>query len=181
MPPAANRREGDIVRKWFAICIFAIAGAGTWPGTNDARAAAVFKPEEIEQLVAPIALYPDALVAQILMAATYPLEVVSAARWSKANPNVKGTGLEDAMEKQNWDASVKSLTAFPQVLAMMNDKLEMTQRLAQARAADSGHRAEVALDQPLAGFQACFQDGLAQLLRHQRKLRRYQSRPSSCA
>lgn len=120
------------MRKWFAICILAIASAATLPVANDAQAAAVFKPEEIEQLVAPIALYPDALVAQILMAATYPLEVVSAARWSKANPSVKGTALEDAMEKQSWDASVKSLTAFPQVLAMMNDKLEMTQRLGDA-------------------------------------------------
>src|SRR5262249_2489953 len=74
-----------------------------------------FKKEEIEQLVAPIALYPDALVAQILMASTYSLEVVQAARWVKANPNVKGKELEDAMQKQDWDPSVKSLTAFPQV------------------------------------------------------------------
>ncbi len=63
------------------------------------------------------------------MASTYPLEVVEAARWVKANPNVKDKALEDAMEKQNWDASVKSLTAFPQVLAMMNEKLDMTQKL----------------------------------------------------
>jgi hypothetical protein len=95
-------------------------------------AAPAFKTEEIEQLVAPIALYPDALVAQILMASTYPLEIVSAARWSKANPNVKGKELEDAMQKQTWEASVKSLTAFPQVLAMMNEKLDMTQKLGDA-------------------------------------------------
>src|SRR5258708_7010219 len=57
-----------------------------------------FKPEELEQLAAPIALYPDALVAQILMASTYPLEVVEAARWSKANPGVKEKALEDAMQ-----------------------------------------------------------------------------------
>src|SRR5262252_4016862 len=73
-----------------------------------------FKAEEIEQLVAPIALYPDPLVAQILMASTYPLDVVAAARWSKANPKLKGKELEDAMQKQTWDESVKSLTAFPQ-------------------------------------------------------------------
>ncbi|HET9403006.1 MAG TPA: DUF3300 domain-containing protein [Burkholderiales bacterium] len=91
-----------------------------------------FSKEELEQLAAPIALYPDALVAQILMAATYPLEVVSAARWSKANPNVKDKALEDAMQKQPWEASVKSLTAFPQVLAMMNEKLDMTQKLGDA-------------------------------------------------
>ncbi len=91
-----------------------------------------FKKEEIEQLVAPIALYPDALVAQILMASTYPLEVVSAARWAKDNPKITGKALEDAMQNQTWDASVKSLTAVPQVLAMMNEKLDWTQKLGDA-------------------------------------------------
>ena len=91
-----------------------------------------FKKEEIEQMVAPIALYPDSLIAQILMASTYPLEVVEAARWVKANPNVKEKALEDAMQTQKWDESVKSLTAFPQVLAMMNEKLDMTQKLGDA-------------------------------------------------
>ncbi|MGH8687824.1 MAG: DUF3300 domain-containing protein [Burkholderiales bacterium] len=97
-----------------------------------AAADASFSTEQIEQLVAPIALYPDALVAQILMATTYPLEVVQAARWSKANPKVTGKALEDAMQKQSWDASVKSLTATPQVLEMMNDKLDWTQKLGDA-------------------------------------------------
>jgi len=91
-----------------------------------------FKSEELEQLAAPIALYPDALVAQILMASTYPLEVVEAARWARANPGVKDKALEDAMQKQSWDASVKSLTAFPQVLAMMDAKLDWTQKLGDA-------------------------------------------------
>jgi len=99
---------------------------------QDAAQPSPFKKEEIEQLVAPIALYPDALVAQILMASTYPLEVVSAARWSKANPGVKDKALEDAMQQQTWDPSVKSLTAFPSVLAMLNDKLDMTQKLGDA-------------------------------------------------
>jgi hypothetical protein len=93
---------------------------------------AAFSKEELEQLVAPIALYPDPLIAQILMASTYPLEVVSAARWSKANPKVTGTALEDAMQSQTWDPSVKSLTAFPQVLEAMNAKLDMTQKLGDA-------------------------------------------------
>jgi len=99
---------------------------------QDAAQPAPFGTEEIEQLVAPIALYPDSLVAQILMASTYPLEVVSAARWTKANPDVKDKALEEAMQKQPWDPSVKSLTAFPQVLTMMNDKLDMTQKLGDA-------------------------------------------------
>ena len=90
----------------------------------------------LEQLLAPIALYPDALLAQILMASTYPLEVVEAARWSKANPKVQGNELEDAMQKQAWDPSVKSLTAFPQVIEMMNEKLSWTQQLGDAFLAD---------------------------------------------
>jgi hypothetical protein len=103
------------------------AGAAPAPASS-----AVFKKEEIEQLVAPIALYPDALVAQILMASTYPLEVVEAARWQKANPGLKDKALEDALQKQTWDASVKSLTAFPQVLSSMNEKLDVTQKLGDA-------------------------------------------------
>lgn len=87
---------------------------------------------QIEQLVAPIALYPDPLISQILMASTYPLEVVEAERWAKANPNVKGDDLKAAMEKQNWDPSVKSLTTFPDVLKMMSDKLSWTQQLGDA-------------------------------------------------
>jgi len=79
-----------------------------------------FKPEELEQIVAPIALYPDSLLAQVFMASTYPLEIVQAARWQKANPKVAGKALEDAMQKQRWDASVKSLTAMPQVLEMLD-------------------------------------------------------------
>ena len=88
--------------------------------------------DQLEQLVAPIALYPDSLLAQVLMASTYPLEVVEAARWVKANPKVEGKALEDAMQKQDWDPSVKSLTAFPQTLAMLNDKLSWTTQLGDA-------------------------------------------------
>ncbi len=88
--------------------------------------------EELEQLVAPVALYPDALLAQIFMASTYPLEVVEAARWVGAHPQVTGAQLEAEMQQQSWDPSVKSLTAFPQVLTMMNDKLDWTQKLGDA-------------------------------------------------
>jgi hypothetical protein len=100
--------------------------------TAQAAENAAFSKEELEQLVAPIALYPDGLVAQVLMASTYPLEVVSAARWVKNNPKVTGKALEDAMQNEPWDPSVKSLTAFPQVLEMMNSKLDWTQRLGDA-------------------------------------------------
>jgi hypothetical protein len=94
--------------------------------------ASLFKPEEIEQLVAPIALYPDSLLAQVLMASTYPLEIVSAARWVKANPKLKDQALEDALQTQSWDPSVKSLTVFPEVLTMLNEKLDWTQKLGDA-------------------------------------------------
>jgi hypothetical protein len=91
-----------------------------------------FKQEELEQLVAPIALYPDSLLAQTLMASTYPLEVVQAARWAKANQNLKGDALTKALEQQDWDPSVRSLVNFPQVLNMMNEKLDWTQKLGDA-------------------------------------------------
>ncbi len=94
------------------------------------------KPEEIEALVAPIALYPDDLLSQVLMASTYPLEVVQAARWVKANPNIKGDAAVKAVENENWDVSVKSLVAFPQVLEPMNEKLDWTQKLGDAFLAD---------------------------------------------
>ena len=91
-----------------------------------------FGQQELDQLVAPIALYPDSLLAQIFMASTYPLEVVQATRWVKANKNLKGDALTAALEKQNWDPSVKSLVNFPQVLDMMNEKLDWTQKLGDA-------------------------------------------------
>ena len=91
-----------------------------------------FSQAEIDQLVAPIALYPDALLAQVLMASTYPIEVVYADRWVVANPGLKGTALEDALQSQTWDPAVKSLTVFPQVLQMMSQKLDWTQKLGDA-------------------------------------------------
>src|ERR1700681_866394 len=95
---------------------------GTPPGAQQA-AAQPLSAQQLDQLVARIALYPDDLIAQILTASTYPLETVMAARWSAANPGVKGQQLESAMQQQTWDPSVKALAAVPQVLAMMSDKL----------------------------------------------------------
>ncbi|MCA6119317.1 DUF3300 domain-containing protein [Bradyrhizobium sp. WSM 1738] len=99
---------------------------------SHAQTQASFSEAQIEQLVAPIALYPDPLLMQILMASTYPLEVIEAARWSHDNSGVKGTALQDAMQSQSWDPSVKALTAVPQTLEMMNDKLDWTQQLGDA-------------------------------------------------
>jgi hypothetical protein len=91
-----------------------------------------FNVQQINQLVAPIALYPDNLLGQILAASTYPLEIVVAARWSSSNQNVTGQALEDAMQLQSWDPSVKALTAVPQVLTMMSEQIEWTQQLGAA-------------------------------------------------
>jgi len=95
-------------------------------------AAQTFSQQDLDQLLAPIALYPDPLLAQILMASSYPLEVVLADRWVKANPKVTGKKLEDAMAKQSWDPAVKALAAVPQVLKLMSEKVEWTQRLGDA-------------------------------------------------
>src|SRR5688572_27202911 len=75
-----------------------------------------FSQEELDQMLAPIALYPDSLLSHILMASTYPLEVVQAARWSRANSQLKGEDAVKAVDSMDWDPSVKSLVAFPQVL-----------------------------------------------------------------
>ncbi len=91
-----------------------------------------FTPEELDQMLAPIALYSDALLSQVLMAATYPLEVVEAARWSQANPALKGDAAVAAVKDKGWDVSVKSLVAFPPILAQMNDHLDWTQKLGDA-------------------------------------------------
>ena len=91
-----------------------------------------FSPEELDQMLAPIALYPDPLLTQVLMAATYPLEVVQAARWSRANSHLKGQDAVRAVESMDWDPSVKSMVAFPQILHRMDENLDWTQRLGEA-------------------------------------------------
>jgi hypothetical protein len=95
---------------------------------------AIFSPQQLDQLLAPVALYPDALLAQILMAATYPLEVVEAYNWV-SDPNhsrLRGDELAASLENQNWAPSVKSLVPFPQILGMMNDQLGWMQQLGDA-------------------------------------------------
>ena len=121
------------ITKQLLVWLLAVLMIWPWPLRLNAQGTgAGFKPEEIEQLVAPIALYPDSLVSQILMASTYPLEIVQADRWAKANKTLKGEALTKALEAQNWDPSVKSLVNFPQVLATMSEKLDVTQKLGDA-------------------------------------------------
>jgi hypothetical protein len=113
--------------------LIAVAQAQTppAPATVD-QSQQMLKPEELDQLVAPIALYPDALLAEVLMSSTYPLEIVQADRWVTENKNLKGDALKAAVDKQSWDDSVKSLIATPSVLAMMSAKLDWTQKLGDA-------------------------------------------------
>jgi hypothetical protein len=100
--------------------------------SQESETETIFKQEELDQMLAPIALYPDALLAQVLMASTYPLEVVQADRWAQQNKELKDDALAEALENQEWDPSVKSLVQFPDVLAMMGEKLDWTQKLGDA-------------------------------------------------
>jgi len=105
-------------------------------GQQAAQKPAAGSQQEKDELLAPIALYPDALLSQIFMASTYPLEIVEAARWQKSNASLKDKELEAALEKQSWDPSVKALATVPQVLTMMNEKLDWTTKLGDAFLAD---------------------------------------------
>ncbi|HXW16180.1 MAG TPA: DUF3300 domain-containing protein [Terriglobia bacterium] len=89
-------------------------------------------PEQLQQLVAPIALYPDSLVAQILAASTFPDQVVEADRWMQEHPGLQGDALGQAVDQQPWDPSVKALTAFPSVLGNMDKNLSWTSSLGDA-------------------------------------------------
>jgi hypothetical protein len=104
-----------------------------FPARNDQIVAAAPLPQDqLDAVLAPIALYPDQLLAQVLMASTYPNDVASAARFVRQNPSLTGAALDEALQGRNWDPSVLSLTAYPQVLLMMNDMLGWTQRLGDA-------------------------------------------------
>jgi hypothetical protein len=108
------------------------APAAPAPAAAASPAQDLLKAEQLDQLLAPIALYPDNLLAQTLMASTYPLEVVEASRWADENKNLKGDQLKTAIDGQTWDESVKSLVATPSVLSMMSTKLSWTQKLGDA-------------------------------------------------
>ncbi len=114
----------------FALLLFPLLSAAE----DTAR---TFSVEELDQLTAPVALYPDTLLSQVLMAATYPADVADAAKWSKAHPDQKGDDATKSVESERWDPSVKSLAAFPQVLAMMGEKPEWVQSLGDAFLASS--------------------------------------------
>jgi len=109
--------------------------AGALPSrilAQDNTQAGLESPEDLRRLVAPIALYPDALVAQILAAATYPVQIVEAHRWLDEHPGLTGGSLAAAVDSLSWDPSVKALTQFPSVLADLDKNLSWTSALGDA-------------------------------------------------
>ena len=89
-------------------------------------------PDQLANLVAPIALYPDSLLSQVLVAATYPLEIVEAGQWLQQNRNLRGAQLVEAARQQNWDASIQALVVFPDVLNRLNSDIRWTTDLGNA-------------------------------------------------
>ena len=130
--------SGSLVLAMQVGCASQASQADTQPATEVTSPSSTQAPQatwssdELNQLVAPIALYPDALVAQIVAAASYPTEIVEADRWMQQNSGLKGEGLAKAADSQSWDPSVKALTQFPSVLATMDKNLSWTSALGQA-------------------------------------------------
>jgi hypothetical protein len=128
------RRIGFLVAMSGILCLAAAQGQAQ-EGSFETRAsgpASRLTPEQLADLVAPVALYPDPLLSQILVASTYPLEVVEAQQWLRRNPALTGESLTDAARQQNWDASVQALVAFPDVLALMTEDVQWTLALGNA-------------------------------------------------
>lgn len=134
-----------VTRRWSVLCwmlglggvapVWAQVGGATdgQPGGGAVvQQAAPLSKQELESLVAPIALYPDDLVSQVLMASTYPVEVVQADRWAAGNKSLTGDAMAAALETRSWDPSVRSLVNFPDVLRMMSEKLDWTVKLGDA-------------------------------------------------
>jgi uncharacterized membrane protein YgcG len=101
-------------------------------GQDPPAAAEKLTPEQLESMVAPVALYADSLLSQVLVASTYPLEVVEAQQWLQQNGSLTGTALTDAAKKQNWDPSVQALVAFPDVIKRLNEDIRWTTDLGNA-------------------------------------------------
>jgi hypothetical protein len=116
----------------FGVPFVALAQDQQQPTAAPPPAQQLLGADQLDQIVAPIALYPDTLLAEVLMASSYPLEVVEADRWASANKNLEGDALKAAADKQDWDDSIKSLVATPSVLSMMSTQLSWTRKLGDA-------------------------------------------------
>lgn len=117
------------------VCVPLLAGGlmvAQQPEPPAQAPAQLLPPEQLDTLVAPVALYPDPLLSQVLVASTYPLEVVEAQQWLQRNGNLRGQQLTEAARQQNWDASVQAMVAFPDVLTMLNRDVQWTTALGNA-------------------------------------------------
>ena len=117
---------------WIMIAMLLVPPGTMAQDAGESEQADRFSKEELTQMLAPIALYPDSLTAEILMASTYPLELVEAERWLRQNKELKGDALNTALQEKTWDPSVKSLCHFPEILFAMSDKLDQTRKLGDA-------------------------------------------------
>lgn len=102
------------------------------PGYNSVASQTSFSDAQLDSLLAPIALYPDTVLSHVLIASTYPLEVVDADRWARNNTRLKGEDAVNAVDNKDWDPSVQALVAFPEILQRMSDDLDWTQQLGDA-------------------------------------------------
>ncbi len=110
------------------VVLIVLATPAAWAQNSDER----YSSQELAQMLAPIALYPDALLSQVLMAATYPIEVIEADRWLLRHPSLDEEELDDALYDKEWDSSVKALCHFPDVLSRMSEKITETTNLGNA-------------------------------------------------
>ena len=136
--PRTGRRVSNVTRTVALLC----AGLLLMPNASGLRAqstqtpaataAAPIPPEQLDSLVAPIALYPDPLLSQTLVASTYPLEIVQLQQWLAKNPNLKDKALSDAVMKQPWDPSIQAMAALPDVVKRLADDIQWTTELGNA-------------------------------------------------
>src|SRR5262245_845608 len=117
-----------------AVLVTGLLLGGCWgaAAATSSGGKANFTNDQLDQIVAPVALYPDDVLSQVFMASTYPLEVVEADRYLKAHPEPKGDGLQKAVASEDWDDSVKGLTQFPEVLSRMSQNLDWTKDMGDA-------------------------------------------------
>src|SRR3954454_5681253 len=106
--------------------------------SNPSQASAKVANEELDSLVAPIALYPDSLLGQTLVASTYPLEIIQLQQWLAKNPKLKGKGLSDAVMKQSWDPSIQAMASLPDVAKRLGENIKWTTDLGNAFLAQQG-------------------------------------------
>ena len=130
-------KRGGIMKSFLLLILFSavpffLGAQDQQQNDNAAPAQKKFGSAQLEQLVAPIALYPDSLLAQVLAASTYPVDIVEAARWVKHNPDLSQDDFKNEVQNKSWDPSVKGLVFFPQLLAKMNDNLDWTTDLGNA-------------------------------------------------